>query len=136
MAWFKNGRKYWYHNGRRYSRRISNESFESYDIAFGNNFGKKGSRQRKYWVTKIMNEDLKNQELEKAAKHTEAMEYRRKLLKENRNSWYSSSIQGSSIAISGTDDEILEIKRRNEAREKKENLNNTNDNVVENIWAK
>lgn len=71
-----------------------------------------------------------------SSKHTEAMEYRRKLLKENRNSWYSPSIQGSSIAISGTDDEILEIKRRNEAREKKENLNNFNDNVIENIWAK
>lgn len=68
-------------------------------------------------------------------KHTEAMEYRRKLLKENRNSWYSPAIQGSSIAISGTDDEILEIKRRNEARERKENLNNTNDNIIENIWA-
>lgn len=71
MAWIKNGRKYWYHNGKRYSRRISNDLFNSYDFAFGDNFGKKGSRQRNYYVNKIMNEDLKNQELEKAATRKE-----------------------------------------------------------------
>lgn len=65
MAWYYKGRKYWYHNGKKYSKRIKKELFESYDHCFGHNFGEKGSNRRIYWVTKIINSDLKNKEIEK-----------------------------------------------------------------------
>ena len=95
MAWIHKGRKYWYHNGKRYSRRLKR-------------------RNNGYFVAP-----------RKKDKHKEAMEYRKVLLKRQRDNWRHSSIHGHSSAIMASDEEILKIKERDLQKKEKQKDNNS-----------
>lgn len=100
MAWIHRGRKYWYHNGKRYSRRLKRKRNNGYFVA--------------------------PKKIEKS-KHDEAMEFRKVLLRENREVIVS-PMYGDSVAITATDDEILKIKKSRENNYNKKEDNN-------NFWA-